>query len=139
MKNIYDRPYVGDQYNKTAQTLVLHVSIIPIDITKTLRYTFVQLSKHKFDNLRSRRGGLGSFEAHVQGSLMYQSSIWPDLRSVERAILGKQGAYGVADFTAGVARNGITAVRTEVSISGHTISRIPAMALNPSASFSNRF
>ena len=52
---------------------------------------------------------VGSFEAHVQGSLIYQSSVWSDLRTIERGILGKQGAYGVADFSTGVSRNGITA------------------------------
>src|ERR1700736_2825340 len=42
LKNIYDRPNIGDENNKTAQTLVLHVSMILIGIAKTLRYTFAQ-------------------------------------------------------------------------------------------------
>jgi iron complex outermembrane receptor protein len=48
-------------------------------------------------------------DAHVQGAFVYQSSIWSDLRTLERGILGKQSAYGVADFSAGVEKNGITA------------------------------
>jgi len=39
LKNIYDRPYIGDENNDTAQPLVLHVSIIPFGIAKILRYT----------------------------------------------------------------------------------------------------
>lgn len=48
------------------------------------------------------------FDAHLQGGFVYQSSSWSDLRTVERGILGKQGAYGVADFAAGISKNGTT-------------------------------
>ena len=53
--------------------------------------------------------GIEGMDAHVQASLQYQSSVWSDLRTLERGILGKQRAYGVTDFSAGVAKNGITA------------------------------
>jgi outer membrane receptor protein involved in Fe transport len=53
--------------------------------------------------------GIEGMDAHVQGSLQYQSSVWSDLRTLERGILGKQRAYGVTDFSAGVEKNGITA------------------------------
>lgn len=48
-------------------------------------------------------------EAHVQGSLAYQTSVWPDLRTKERGILGRQSPFAVADFSTGVEKNGITA------------------------------
>jgi outer membrane receptor protein involved in Fe transport len=43
-------------------------------------------------------------EAHVQGAYVYQSGTWPDLRMVEREILGRQASYGLADFSAGLQR-----------------------------------
>jgi len=43
--------------------------------------------------------------AHVQGSLNYQGSSWPDLRTADRTILGKQKAYTVANISAGVERD----------------------------------
>ena len=39
---------------------------------------------------------------HVQGALVYQSGSWADLRTAERAILGRQQSYTTVDFTAGV-------------------------------------
>jgi hypothetical protein len=41
LKDIDDGPDIEYQNNKTAQALVLHVSIILIGIAKPLRYTFV--------------------------------------------------------------------------------------------------
>jgi hypothetical protein len=46
LKDVYDRPNVGDENDKTAQTLVLHISIILIGIGKTLRYTLGDLSRN---------------------------------------------------------------------------------------------
>jgi hypothetical protein len=40
LKNVDDRPDIGDQNYKTVQALVSHVSIILIVIAKALRYTF---------------------------------------------------------------------------------------------------
>ncbi|HYE42859.1 MAG TPA: TonB-dependent receptor [Caulobacteraceae bacterium] len=45
---------------------------------------------------------LAGFDAHVQGSAAYVGSNWTDLRLFERAIIGKQDAYTVVDFTTGV-------------------------------------
>ena len=45
--------------------------------------------------------GLFDWRAHVQGALVYQSSVWPDLRTDERAILGQQPAYALFDATLG--------------------------------------
>ncbi len=45
---------------------------------------------------------LDDFNAHLQGSVVYQGSSWADLRSVERAITGKQPAYAIANFAAGI-------------------------------------
>jgi iron complex outermembrane receptor protein len=50
---------------------------------------------------------VGDLTAHIQGAFVYQSSVEPDLRTVERAVLGQQAAYGVFDFTTGVEKNGI--------------------------------
>jgi iron complex outermembrane receptor protein len=46
---------------------------------------------------------LGDFDAHVQGSVVTQTSSWTDLRLVERAIIGKQDGWSAFDFTAGIA------------------------------------
>ena len=51
---------------------------------------------------------LGSFDAHVQGALVYVGSRWADLRTEQRDILGEEPAYTIADFTAGLARAGYT-------------------------------
>jgi iron complex outermembrane recepter protein len=52
--------------------------------------------------------GVGDIEAHLQGAFVYQSQVWEDLRTVERNIIGPQRAYGVADFSAGIAKNGLS-------------------------------
>lgn len=48
-------------------------------------------------------------DGHVQGTYGYQSGVEPDLRSLERTILGRQGGYGTTDVSAGIEINGITA------------------------------
>jgi outer membrane receptor protein involved in Fe transport len=48
------------------------------------------------------------FKAHVQGSLVYNGSAWDDLRTVERAIIGKTPAYTVFNFNAGIGRDNWT-------------------------------
>lgn len=45
---------------------------------------------------------LGGYDAHVQGSMVTQTSSWTDLRLVERAIIGEQDGWSAFDFTAGV-------------------------------------
>jgi iron complex outermembrane recepter protein len=47
---------------------------------------------------------VADFDAHVQGAYVYQGPTWPDLQLAERAILGRQDAYGIADFSAGFER-----------------------------------
>lgn len=57
-------------------------------------------------NLTARYAfSLGSNDAFVQGAFVYVGSRWPDLRTVQRNILGEEGAYTLADFSFGL-RNG---------------------------------
>ena len=57
---------------------------------------------------------LGSFDAHLQGSVNYQGFSFADLRSNDggvgspRDFLGRQRAYALVDFTAGLARGAFT-------------------------------
>ena len=44
----------------------------------------------------------GDWTAHVQGAVAYQSSVTPSLRTADNSILGTQGSFTTADFTAGV-------------------------------------
>jgi outer membrane receptor protein involved in Fe transport len=41
-------------------------------------------------------------KAHVQGSLVYQGSAWPDLRSADRTVVGKMPSYATVDLSAGL-------------------------------------
>jgi iron complex outermembrane receptor protein len=64
--------------------------------------------KLKF-NLTSRyEWEIGDLQAHVQGTAVYQSGSWTDLRLQEREIIGRQNGYTTADFTAGLARDSWT-------------------------------
>ena len=49
---------------------------------------------------------LGGWDAHLQGVIAYLGDRWADLRTEQREILGKVEAYTIADFTAGIARDG---------------------------------
>jgi iron complex outermembrane receptor protein len=61
-------------------------------------------------NLTARyRFDLGGFDAHLQGALAYVGSRWADLRTEQRAILGKVESYTVANFAAGIGRDSWTA------------------------------
>jgi outer membrane receptor protein involved in Fe transport len=51
---------------------------------------------------------MGEFDAFVQGSAVYSGSSWSDLKQNIRDIFGKQDAYTIADFSAGMERNGLT-------------------------------
>jgi iron complex outermembrane receptor protein len=60
-------------------------------------------------NLTARYGfELGSeWQAHAQGSLVYQSAVWSDLRTAEREAIGQQPAYALFDANVGAQKGGI--------------------------------
>ena len=58
----------------------------PVKLNALARYTFP----------------IGKYKAHVQGALVYQQSSWADLRTLQRGIAGKQGAYELVDLTTGI-------------------------------------
>lgn len=45
---------------------------------------------------------LGDMDAHVQGAVAYTGSNYPDLRSSDRAVVGKISSYTTVDLTTGV-------------------------------------
>ncbi|HKQ16513.1 MAG TPA: TonB-dependent receptor, partial [Steroidobacteraceae bacterium] len=45
---------------------------------------------------------IGSFDAHLQGSITGQDSVWSDLRSPDKEIVGQQPSYSLVDLAAGV-------------------------------------
>ncbi|HEY7642823.1 MAG TPA: TonB-dependent receptor [Steroidobacteraceae bacterium] len=45
---------------------------------------------------------IGSFDAHVQGAMVYVGKRWADLRLAEREILGRMDSYSIFDLTAGI-------------------------------------
>lgn len=45
---------------------------------------------------------LGGFNGHAQAAYIFQSAQWADLRIQQRMDLGRQGGYGLADFTFGI-------------------------------------
>jgi len=51
---------------------------------------------------------IGQFDAHVQGSYVYQGESRSALLPTENDTLGNQDAYGIADFTFGVQKNGLS-------------------------------
>ena len=44
---------------------------------------------------------MGDWEAHLQGAAAYIGSRWPELRTVQRDIFGKEKAYTIANFSIG--------------------------------------
>ena len=48
---------------------------------------------------------VGSFDAHLQGAMVYVGSREPDLRTLQAGILGEEPAYTIADFTAGIEKD----------------------------------
>ncbi|KQY93890.1 TonB-dependent receptor [Caulobacter sp. Root1455] len=64
--------------------------------------------KLKFNLTTRYEWDIGDLQAHVQGSAVYQSGSWTDLRIQEREIIGRQNGYTTADFTAGIARDSWT-------------------------------
>ncbi|HZF25309.1 MAG TPA: TonB-dependent receptor [Steroidobacteraceae bacterium] len=51
---------------------------------------------------------VAQFDAHLQGAYVYQGESRSALMPVENNILGQQDAYGIADFTFGVEKNGLS-------------------------------
>ncbi|GAC1310031.1 MAG: TonB-dependent receptor [Steroidobacteraceae bacterium] len=47
------------------------------------------------------------WRAHVQGSAVYQSAVWADLRTVQRDVLGQQPAFAMFDATVGADKGGL--------------------------------
>jgi iron complex outermembrane recepter protein len=47
------------------------------------------------------------WEAHAQGSLVYQTAAWADLRTAERDIIGQQPSYALFDATLGAQKGDI--------------------------------
>jgi outer membrane receptor protein involved in Fe transport len=47
---------------------------------------------------------LGQFESYVQGAMVYNGKAWADLTRADRAVLGEQDSYTIADFSAGVVK-----------------------------------
>ena len=45
---------------------------------------------------------MGSFDAHLQASVIYVGKRWADLRVLERGIIGELDSYTTADFSAGM-------------------------------------
>ena len=48
---------------------------------------------------------VGTFNGHLQGSVVYQSSAWPALITSDRAVLGRMGGFATADFEAGIGQD----------------------------------
>jgi iron complex outermembrane recepter protein len=45
---------------------------------------------------------LGTWQGFVEGNIVYQSAVWPDLRIADREVLGQQPAYAISNFFMGV-------------------------------------
>lgn len=45
---------------------------------------------------------LQGFDAHLQAAVVYQDNVYSDLTVSDRALMGRQGAYTVANFSAGM-------------------------------------
>jgi iron complex outermembrane recepter protein len=50
---------------------------------------------------------LGDWQGHVQGSMVYESGVWSDLRTAQRAVLGEQPSFALVDAIAGAERDKI--------------------------------
>ena len=48
-----------------------------------------------------------TYKASLQGSVTYVGARWADLRTTERAELGREPSYAVADFSLGAEKNGL--------------------------------
>jgi iron complex outermembrane receptor protein len=63
-------------------------------------------SKFKVNAIARYQFSLANLNPYVQGSLVYQTSTWSDLRLVEAGIVGKQPAYALTDFAVGLSPSG---------------------------------
>ncbi len=52
---------------------------------------------------------VNDYQAHIQGNVVYQSAVWPDLRTADRDLLGQQSAYALTNFSFGVEKDSWTA------------------------------
>jgi outer membrane receptor protein involved in Fe transport len=60
-------------------------------------------------NLTARYAfNVGELESYVQGAAVYQGSSWSDLLSENRALIGKQDSYAIADLSAGFRKEAYT-------------------------------
>jgi len=50
----------------------------------------------------------GNWDGHVQGTYVYQSAVWPDLRLYERSLLGQQPAFGIFNFSLGGTKDNLS-------------------------------
>ena len=48
------------------------------------------------------------WEGHVAADVVYQTAVWPQLRVLDRSILGQQPAYALTNFFVGVERNSLS-------------------------------
>ena len=51
---------------------------------------------------------LGTFDAYLQGAAAYIGKRWADLRTEQRDVLGEISDYTIANFTAGIGKDGYT-------------------------------
>jgi outer membrane receptor protein involved in Fe transport len=50
---------------------------------------------------------IGGWQPHLQGSLVYQSAVWADLRTVQREALGQQPAFALVDASIGAQKDAL--------------------------------
>ena len=61
--------------------------------------------KWKLNGIARYDFNVDDFDAHVQGSVVHQSQVWPDLRLFQRSLLGASKAFTMFDFTTGFGRD----------------------------------
>jgi outer membrane receptor protein involved in Fe transport len=61
--------------------------------------------KWKLNGIARYEWVIDELNAHVQGSVVHQSGVWPDLRLFDRDLLGQSKAFTTFDFTTGIAHD----------------------------------
>ena len=61
--------------------------------------------KWKLNGVARYEFHVDGLDAHIQTAVVHQSGTWPDLRLYQRGLLGKNKAYTMVDFTAGLGRD----------------------------------
>jgi outer membrane receptor protein involved in Fe transport len=56
---------------------------------------------------RYNLSSVDGWQPHVQGSLVYESAVWADLRTAQRDDLGQQPAYALVDASIGAEKGGL--------------------------------